>query len=108
MADRPPAADVRASSVPLTVVAAKKPGHWIVRAMSPFADTGKLRRHVEQVVGILDSDLCWTQHTYEGWPGYVVYGEGDLPRISWPTGVFLFPHKGSGIYGPAKRLGDVR
>lgn len=104
----PLATDVHAGGVPLTVVAAKKPGQWIVRAMSPFVDVAKLRRNVEEVVGVLDPDLEWTHHTYGGWPAYVVYGQGDLRELGWPTGVFRFCHKGGDVYGPAERLRDVR
>lgn len=85
-----PITDKRAGVVPLTVVAAKKPGHWIIRAISPFAPEDALRKQVEQIVGVMDPEIEWTTHTYEGWPGYVVYGQGDLPRLGWPTGVYRF------------------
>lgn len=99
---------VRAGVVPLTVVAAKKPGHWIVRAMCPFLTESALRSAAEKYVGTLDPDIEWTCHVYEGWPGYVVYGQGDLPRLGWPSGVFQFDWVAGDVYrSPAVRLGDV-
>lgn len=105
-------ADARAGSVPLTVVAAAKRGHWIVRAMCPFASPHRLRLAVERYVGTLDPEIKWTSHTYEGWPGYVVYGHGDLPRLGWPTGVYRFDwtagdDKTDCYRGDPVRLGDV-
>ncbi len=101
--------DARAGSVSLTVVAAKKPGHWIVRAMSPFTDAARLRSMAESHVGTPDPEIEWTSHTYGGWPGYVVYGSGDLPRLGWPTGVYRFDWVAGDVYsGDAVRLGDVR
>ena len=101
--------DVSAGGVPYCVVAAKKPGEWIVRAISPFSSFGELRKLVEVAVGTMDPEIEWTCHRYGPWPAYVVYGDGDLPRVSWSSGVFLFPYNGGGkypvdTYGPAKRL----
>lgn len=101
-------APIRAGVVPLNVVAAKMPGEWIVRAMSPFTQPATLVRCVQQVVGTMDRRIEWTGYSYQGWPSYVVYGEADLPRIGWPTGVFRFDHKGYEMYGPAIRVGEVR
>jgi hypothetical protein len=101
--------DVRARCVSLNVVAAKKPGLWIVRAVSPFTGTFVLRRCVEQYVGTLDAEIEWTTHEYDGWPGYIVYGEGDLPRIDWPSGVYKFEYSGGDVYRKSVvRLGSVR
>lgn len=100
--------DQRAGVVPLTVVAAKKPGKWIVRAMGPFRRVEELRQAVERHVGTLDTELVWTTHTYEGWPGYVIYGKGDLPALQWPTGVFLFRWTTGDCYrSDSERLGSV-
>lgn len=103
------AVDARALSVSLTVVAAKKPGHWIVRAMCPFATEDALRRSAERHVGTLDPEIEWTTHVYAGWPGYVVYGSGDLPRLGWPPpGVYRFDWVIDDCYArDAVRLGDA-
>jgi hypothetical protein len=105
----PTPTEVRTGVVPLRVVAAKKPGQWIVRAMSPFTGWETLRRCAEQHVGTIDPDIEWSHYEYGGWPGYVVYGEGDLPRLDWPTGVFLFRHSNGDVYqASCERLGPVR
>ncbi len=92
--------------MPLTV-AAKKPGCWIVRAMCPFSSAEKLRAAVERHVGTLDLTIEST-YTYGGWPGYVVYGKGDLQRLGWPTGVFKFEWVSYDSYNsPAVQLGPI-
>jgi hypothetical protein len=100
-------ADLSAGAVNLRVVAAKKPEHWIVRGFSPFTDWGQLRRSVERYVGMLDETIEWSHHQYGGWPAYVVYGEGDLPRIGWPTGIYRFDYTG-GQYSETYKGGPVR
>lgn len=97
----------RARVVPLSVVAAMKPGEWIVRAMSPFTGARTLIDAVQSIVGVMDPDIEWSGYEYEGWPSYVVYGKGDLPNIGWPTGVFRFDHIGGGVYGEAQFLRAV-
>lgn len=104
----PKLAAARTQCVELRVVAAKKPGEWIVRAFSPFTDWATLERHVQLIVGVIDTSLQWSHYRYEGWPHYVVYGKGDLERIGWPTGVYRFDHVAGDRYGPAVWLGDVR
>lgn len=86
--------DQRGHHVPLTVVAAKKPGHWIIRGWMPFAKPEELRTEVERIVGTLDPDIEWTTHTYD-LPAYLVYGEGDLkPGWGWPMAMVKFPYTG--------------
>lgn len=101
----------RAPVVPLNVVACRKPGQWIVRAMSPFTDPRTLVKAVQTIVGRMDPTLEWTGYSYEGWPGYVVYGKGDLSRHDWPTGVFRFdclnPNTYADVYGEAVYLREV-
>lgn len=100
--------EVRAGCVPLTVVAAKKPGHWIIRGFSPFRKVEELRKAVEGHVGTQDPEIEWTSYAYEGWPGYVVYGKGDLPRLGWPVGIFRFRWLADDTYDhQAERLGSL-
>lgn len=100
--------ELKAPTVPLTVVAAEKPGAWIVRAMGPFQGINELRGCVERHVGTLDDELRWTFYTYQGWPGYVVYGP-VARQSAWPTGVWKFDHNpDTGRYdGPATRLSET-
>jgi hypothetical protein len=91
--------------VPITVVAAKKPGQWIARGIRCFATADVVRSDVEAVVGRLDDEIEWSTCTYH-LPHYLVYGSGDLPEIGWPNGVWLFEHAGNDRYVKARRVGD--
>jgi hypothetical protein len=106
--EAPEMPDVAHGVVTLTTVAAKKPGHWIVRAFSPFTHVNVLWRCVREVVGEMDPEIEWSSHCYGGWPGYVVYGDDRYTKHEWPTGLYKYPHRADGTYGPGERLGDVR
>ena len=82
---------VRGPHVPLTVVAAKKRGEWIVRGWMPFKAPTEIRREVERIDGVLDPEIEWTTYTYE-LPAYLVYGHEDLePGWGWPVGIYKWP-----------------
>ena len=95
--------EVRASGVPIWVVAAKKPGHWIVRGIATWHSPQK---EVEQYVGRLDPEIEWTQYKY--WlPGYLFYGSGDIPAMRPTCGIYRFDHQGADVYrAEAVRLDD--
>lgn len=105
-----------ARSVPVTVVAVKWPGHWIIRAMRCFSNVEVVADMVRPYVAAMPQDeLEWTQHTYR-FPGYLVYGSGDLLGLNsrerdynWPVppngAVYLFGWTRADVYRePARRL----
>lgn len=102
-------ADRRAGRVPLRVVAAKKPGSWIVRALGPFYDWPVLQAAAQRYVGVLDPEVEWSQHEYDGYPAYVVYGSGDIPKmVAASVGVYRFDWQCGDVYrAPAVRLGGI-
>lgn len=110
--------DVTARGVPLQVVAVKWPGHWIIRAMRCMAPLEEVVKMIQPYIASAPPDeLEWTHHRYE-FPGYVVYGSGDLLGLNelrhegynWPVPpngvVYLFPFNGGAdtYRGPARRL----
>jgi hypothetical protein len=83
--------DVRGPHVPLTVVAAKKPGAWIVRAWCPFREPKELREVLATIIGTLDQDgIEWTTWKYD-LPAYLVYGSGEIDGWGWPVAVVKYP-----------------
>ena len=102
--------DVTAPGVPITVVACKRPGHWILRGIGVFTDANALRQSMQPLVCLVDADdLEWTHHTYLI-PHYLAYGQGEQRHMGWPeVGVFLYEHQGNGVYGSdAKRPFDTK
>lgn len=87
--------EVRGPTVPLTVVAAKKPGEWIIRAWRPFTAPQDLAQQIAMRCGMMDESIEWTTFTYP-LPAYLVYDEpGDLGEgWGWPMGMWKFPYNG--------------
>lgn len=118
-------ADAEARCVPVTVVAVKWPGHCIIRAMRCFSSVEDVTHLIRPYVAALPPDeLEWTHHTYK-FPGYLVYGSGELLGLNtaerggynWPVppngAVYIFPMiprppgvvYGEDVYrGPVRRL----
>jgi hypothetical protein len=97
--------DVRGHHVPLTVVAAKKPGEWIVRAWACFVDPQPLREMVLDEIGRLDGEgVEWTTHTYD-LPAWLVYEPGE---IGWQAGVAIWEHTTSDQYRNPRMLREPR
>lgn len=117
MIELSPMTDQTARCVPVTVVAVKWPGQWIIRGMKCFTTLQDVIALVNPYVAAAPiGEVEWTYHEYL-FPGYLVYGSGDLPALddcrqagyNWPVPpngcVYLFPHQGRDVYrGPARRL----
>lgn len=99
---------VRAQGVPTNVVAAKKPGKWIIRAIGSFSSPEQLRSSVERFVGKMDDEIEWSQASYFV-PSYLHYGSGDIPGRLKQRGVYIFraTSDGADTYRDAERLGDL-
>jgi hypothetical protein len=86
--------EVQAAGVPIWVVSAKKPGHWIVRGIGTWHSPQK---EVERYVGRVDPEIEWTQFKYF-LPAYLFYGSGDIPAIAPQRGVYRFDYQGNDVY----------
>lgn len=110
-----PMVELMGPHVNLTVVAARKTGHWIIRGWGLFRKPNDLRADVERIVGIMDLSITWTTYTYP-LPAYLVHGDrfvgGELKGVEWTTGIYKFPcsnpdHEGDVFGGPIERIGDL-
>jgi hypothetical protein len=96
--------NVAAKGVPIQVVAVKRDGHWIIRAIASFRTVETLTSWIQPYLALAEGPHEWSQHEYH-LPAYLAYGGGDLKPMGWPdAGVFLFPHLGQGAYGSAEKL----
>jgi hypothetical protein len=103
--------DVEARGVPYRVVAAKWPGHWIIRGIyADFYGPERVIRAVERYVDRYDPEIEWSTHVYR-LSSYMAYGSGVIPEApSWTggwSGVFKFIHTANDIYRNAVRLGSI-
>lgn len=95
----------------LAVVAVKKRGEWIIRAMrlgysAKLTDYADLVTALQVEVGSRDPSLEWTGCFYPDLPTYRYDLDATRPHL--PAGVFMFPHSGDGIYRDAPiRLRDL-
>lgn len=95
----------RAAHIPMRVVSAKLPEHWIVRGIRCFATAEQVRDDVLNYVGRIDNaDIEWTAYEY-AIPSYLVYPSGDLHALgTWPQGVYLHRYRSSGVYSDGSRM----
>lgn len=92
--------------VPIHVVAAKKRGEWVIRAIAPLTTHDELRQKVEQFVGRLDDSIEWTHATYF-LPAYLYYGDGEIEPMPVEQGIYRFPATGEDHYRDSEWIGHV-
>lgn len=95
----------RAVGIPMRVVSAKLPEHWIVRGIRCFASIDQVRDEVLNFVGRLDNAAVeWSTYEYH-LPSYLVFPSGDLHALgTWPAGVYLHRYLGGDVYGDGSRM----
>lgn len=82
--------DVEAAGITFTVVAVKHDGRFILRGIKKWSTPEAVQQTMLPYVAIIEQDeLEWTFHQYR-LPGYLAYGDGDIPRMLRPVdGLYL-------------------